>query len=101
MSSTFQTNKDSLNSRLWIRYEDLPKKEKNMFLDISCLFCDNFFVEKGLKITTAIQIQDQDGLLNFEAIEQLIVFLKNQFTWVHYVAKPTYIYWPIFCVSNF
>jgi hypothetical protein len=56
MSSTFQTNKDSLNSRLWIRYEDLPKKEKNMFLDISCLFCDNFFVEKGLKITTAIQI---------------------------------------------
>jgi hypothetical protein len=65
-SSTLEMSEDHLNSFFQISYDNLPKKEKDMFLDISCFFCDNFFVEKGLKITTAIQIWDQVGLLNLE-----------------------------------
>jgi energy-coupling factor transporter ATP-binding protein EcfA2 len=64
--STFKTSEDHLNSWFRITYDNLPRKEKDMFLDISCFFCDNLFVEKGLRITTAIRIWDQVGLLNLE-----------------------------------
>jgi len=65
--STFKMIEDRLNFTFRITYDNLPKKEKDMFLDISCFFCNDFFVEKGLKNTIAIGIWDQDGLLNLEA----------------------------------
>jgi hypothetical protein len=65
--STFKTSEDHFNSTLKIMYDNLPKKEKDMFLDMPCFFCNNFFVEKGLKIITAIRIWDQHDLLHLEA----------------------------------
>jgi len=73
---------DHLNSMFRITYDNLSKKEKDIFLDISCFFCDDFFVEKGLKITTAIQIWDQDGLLNLKNYS-LINITKNGIIIMH------------------
>jgi len=54
MSSTFKTNEDHLNSTFWIMYDNLLEEENDMFLDIPRFFCDDFFVENGLKITLVI-----------------------------------------------
>jgi hypothetical protein len=66
-----------------IIYDNLPKKAKDMFLDISCFFCDDFFVEKGLRITIVIRIWDQDGLLNLEA-KGFINITKNGIIIMHH-----------------
>ncbi len=81
-SSTLETTEDHLNSWFRIIYDNLPKKEKDMFLDISCFFCDDFSIEKGLKITTAIQIWDEVGLLNLED-SNLINITKNGIIIMH------------------
>jgi hypothetical protein len=79
---TIETSEDHLNSWFQIIYDNLPKKEKDMFLDISCFFGDNFFVEKGLKIITTIQIWDQVGLSNLED-SNLINITKNGIIIMH------------------
>jgi hypothetical protein len=82
-SSIFKANEDRLNSTFQIMYDNLPKKEKDMFLDISCFFCDDFFVEKGLKITTIIRIWDQHDLLDLEA-KSFINITKNGIIIMHH-----------------
>jgi len=78
----FTEDSDLLNSTLRIMYDELTMEEKDIFLDIACFFCDGFFVEKGLRITTARRIWDSFGLLNLQD-KSLINITENGIIVMH------------------